>query len=97
VTLQVEGHVRSAGTHRTQELEQRRRALAAAKDDHFVDRRMRVQQRRRRRFDRPRDARRRPTGTQALHERQRAHDVADGAEQHDHQALRHGRGTHGAP
>ena len=92
MALEVERQVEMARAHPHEKGKERKRGAAAVVDDQLVDPRMALEHRLRLGLDRPRDMRGRPRATDTAEQRQRAHHVADRAQQNDQEATRRSDG-----
>ena len=88
MALEVEREIEMAGAHPDQEGQERKWGAAAIVDDQLVEPGMALEHRLRLGLDRPRDMRSRPCAADTAEQRQRAHYVADRAEQYDQDAAR---------
>ena len=92
MALEVEREVEMARAHPDEKGQEGKRRTAAIVDDQLVEPGMAFEHRLRLGFDRPRDMRGRPRAADTAEQRQRAHHVADRAEQDDQDAARRGAG-----
>ena len=87
MALEIDHQIEAAGAHSAQEWHERPWGAAPIVNDQFVEPGMSLDDRHRLGLDRPGDVRLRPCAAQTPEQRQRAHHVADRAEQDYQDAI----------